>query len=140
MDAAVSIEEKKTEAVARMKQLGIFKPTINQFKCDGLISISEPPFGAYYWIEGEEVEAIRSFEAEYNALVYTVIRTYFKDGTVMDSYLYVSDYKEEWEDDRLNIKEGIPYAYVINYHEPEFSEFGHIQVKLGAAAGLIRTA
>lgn len=39
----ISREEKKTEAIARMKALGIFPDTIKQFKDDDYISISEPP-------------------------------------------------------------------------------------------------
>lgn len=136
----ISIEEKKVEAVARMKQLGIFDQTISQFEHNGLISRSEPPFGAYYWVEGEELEAIRRFEAEYNALVYTVIRTYYVGGTTMDAYLYVSDHKEEWDDDKDDIHYMEPYTYVVNHQDPDFSEFGRIQVRLAAAAGLIRIA
>lgn len=136
----IPIEEKKAEAVVRMKQLGIFDQTIRQFERNGLISRSDPPFGAYYWVEGEELEAIHRFEAEYNALVYTVIRTYYVNGVIMDSYLYVSDHKEEWQDDFMDINEWTPYAYVVNHQDPDFSEFGRIQVRLGPAAGLIRIA
>ena len=134
----VSFEEKKQEAIARMKQLGIFNQTIKQFESNNLISRSEAPFGACYWVEGEELESIRKFEAEYNALVYTVIRTFYMDGTIMDSYLYVSDHPEEWEDDWADINDWIPYAYVANYQESDFSEFGRIQVMLGMAGGLLR--
>ena len=65
----ISMEEKKVEAIARMKKLGIFPQTIKQFEDEGYISISEPPFGAFYWAEGEDLERIRQFEAEHNALV-----------------------------------------------------------------------
>lgn len=41
----VNIEEKKMEAIERMKTLGIFPQTIKQFEQDGYISISEPPVG-----------------------------------------------------------------------------------------------
>ncbi len=44
----VSIEDKKAEAVARMKLLGIYPETIDQFEREGLVSISEPPFGAFF--------------------------------------------------------------------------------------------
>ena len=43
------------------------------------------------------------------ALVYVVIRSYTTIGK-LDSYLFVSDYAEEWEVDRKNIREGIPPA------------------------------
>ena len=90
----VNTEEKKTEAVARMKRLGIFPQTIEQFQDEGYVSISEPPFGAFYWAEGEDLERIRQFEEEHNALVYVVIRSYTNIGK-LDSMLFVSDYPEE---------------------------------------------
>ena len=43
----ISKEEKKAEAITRMKTLGIFSETIQQFETDDKVSISEPPFGAF---------------------------------------------------------------------------------------------
>ena len=132
--------EKKVEAVARMQMLGIFPDTIRQFEKEDLVSISEPPFGAYFWAEGEELERIREFEKKNNALVYTAIHSYYRELGKMTSYLFVSDYKdEEWEMDREDLKQGQSLVYVYNHDEPIFSEFGSIGIKLGAAAGLLRT-
>ena len=136
----ISIEEKKAEAIERMKALGIFPQTIQQFKNEDCISISEPPFGAFYWAEGEDLERIRQFEAENDALVYVVIRSYTTIGK-LDSYLFVSDYAEEWEVDRKNIREvgdGL-LAYVYNHDAPECSEMGYIGIAPTDAAGLRRT-
>ena len=92
----VSIEDKKAEAVARMKLLGIYPETIDQFEREGLVSISEPPFGAFFWVDDEDKKRIQQFEEEYNAQVLELIRSYTNDGKV-DSYLYVSDHHEdEW--------------------------------------------
>ena len=132
--------EKKVEAVARMQMLGIFPDTIRQFEKEDLVSISEPPFGAYFWAEGEELERIKEFEKKNNALVYTAIHSYYRELGKMTSYLFVSDYKdEEWEMDREDLKQGQSLVYVYNHDEPIFSEFGSISIKLGAAAGLLRT-
>ena len=136
----ISIEEKKAEAIERMKALGIFPQTIQQFKNEDCISISEPPFGAFYWAEGQDLERIRQFEAENDALVYVAIRSYTTIGK-LDSYLFVSDYAEEWEVDRKNIREvgeGL-LAYVYNHDAPECSEMGYIGIAPTAAAGLRRT-
>lgn len=136
----VSRDEKKIEAVERMKLLGIYPETIRQFDKDGIVSISEPPFGAYYWAEEEYLKRIKEFEEKHNALVYTVIRSYFRELGKMDSYLFVSDYKdEEWEMDRNDIQHGQALAWVYNHDEPDFSEFGSIGIKLASAAGLVRT-
>ena len=136
----ISIEEKKAEAIERMKALGIFPQTIQQFKNEDCISISEPPFGAFYWAEGQDLDRIRQFEAENDALVYVVIRSYTTIGK-LDSYLFVSDYAEEWEVDRKNIREvgdGL-LAYVYNHDAPECSEMGYIGIAPTDAAGLRRT-
>lgn len=134
----ISIEEKKAEAIRRMKMLGIFPETIKQFEA-GYVSRSEPPFGAYYWVEGEELEALQKFEEEHDYLVYTVVRSYTSIG-MMDSYLFVGDDVEEWELDRDDLKDGYAFSYTVNYDAPDCSEFGTIGIKLSVAAGLVRTA
>lgn len=135
----ISIEEKKVEAIDRMIRLGIYGPTIVQFKNDGLVSISEPPVGAFYWAEGEDLERIKQFEVEYNALVYVVIRSYTTIGK-MDCYLFVGDHIEEWGMDRASLAaptDGV-FAYVFNHDAPDCSEFGDIGVEHTIAAGLKR--
>lgn len=134
----ISADEKKTEAIARMKLLGIFPPTIEQFEQDGYVSISEPPDGAFFWAEGNELMDIRAFEAQYNALVYAVVRTYTTVGK-LDSYLYVSDHPDEWEADREELEHMEPFVYVHNHNAPDCSEFGRIWIEKTPAAGLLRT-
>ena len=131
-------EAKKAEAVERMKALGIFPQTIKQFEQDGYISISEPPMGAFYWAEGEDLQRIRDFEASYNVLVYLVIRSYTTIGK-MDSYLYVSDHRDEWDDDRARLSEGETFCYVYNHDMPDCSGLGSIGIERTCAAGLCRT-
>ena len=52
-------DEKKAEAIKRMKLADIFPQTIKQFEEDGYVSISEPPVGAFFWAEGEDLQRIR---------------------------------------------------------------------------------
>lgn len=134
----VSLEKKKAEAVERMKQLGLYGPTIKTFKNEGVVSISEPPMGAFYWIEGDELKEMREWEQEHNALVYVIVRSFTTLGQ-MDSYLYVSDYEEEWQEDKKLLKEGEACAYVINRMMPDCSEMGYIGIKRTIAGGLART-
>ena len=133
----VSREEKKKEAIKRMKLWKIYPETIKQFEKDGLISMSEPPFGAYYWITPEIEKAVREFEEKYNAMVYSVIRSYTNIG-IMDSYLFVSDYCEEWGMDIKDISKHRALAYVNNITYPDCSELGSIGVERTPAAGLKR--
>lgn len=134
----VTREEKKTEAIERMKAWGIFDQTIDQFEKEDLISQSLPPVGACYWIEGEQLQRVKDFENENNALVYFVIHSYTNIGE-LESYLFVSDYKEDWPIDREDIKEGQQIVYVYNADDPWCSEMGSIGIELTPAAGLRRT-
>ena len=139
MRTRIHIEDKKDEAVKRMNLLGIYPETIQQFEQDGYVSLSEPPFGAYFWVQGEDLERIRKFEDEYDALVYTVVRGRYQDIGVLDAYLFVGDKRDDWEDDIESFKRNEAFAYVYNRNDPWLSEFGFIGIKLGAGAGLVRT-
>ena len=101
------------------------------------MSISEPPVGAFFWVEDEELEEMRRWEQEHNALVYVIVRSYTTLGQ-MDSYLYVSDHENEWEDDRDLLRHGEALAYVLNRDMPDCSEFGYIGIKRTIAGGLAR--
>ena len=132
----VSMENKKKEAIRRMDVLDIYSETIRQFEDEDLVSYSEAPLGTNYWLTAEQREVIKTFEEEYNALVYFIVRTNTEIGT-LDSFLYVSDHEEEWDMDNEDIKYGYVVAYVHNYNAPEFSEFGSIQVE-NRFGGLVR--
>ena len=136
----ISIEDKKTEAISRMKRLGINLETIQLFERSNIISVSEAPYGSLFWATKEELARIREFEEKNNALVYMVVRTYFRGIGKPDSFLFVSDYKDEDRDmDRNDLDCGQLLAYVYNYDTPIFSEFGSIGLSLTPAAGLLRT-
>lgn len=133
----VSMKEKKAEAVARMKLWGIYAPIVKQFEKGDIVSESAAPFGACYWLNEAQLEQVRAFEERNNALVYHVIHSYTSFGE-LESYLYVSDYTEEWEMDRADIKDGQQLVYVLNRNAPDCSEFGSIGIELTGAAGLRR--
>lgn len=136
----VSIEEKRVEAIKRMKAFGFFHEAIELFEADGTPLSSEPPWGAFYALDDQQKAAVHEFEKEYGGLVYSVIRSFHKELGIIDNLLYVSDEKDEWSMDWNDIEVMCPCIYAINYNTPEFSEFGTISVKLGAGAGLIRTS
>lgn len=134
----ISREEKKIEALGRMKRLGVFPETIKQFEQEDHVSISEPPVGAFFWVEGEELNEMKQWEQEHIHLVYCIVRAYTSIGK-MDAYLYVSDHKDEWADDREMLRNNETIAYVINRDMPDCSEFGSIGIRRTIAAGLART-
>lgn len=130
-------EKQKAEAVARMQLFGMFPEIISQFRNDGLISASEPPFGACFWLDEEQMGRVRCFEEDNNAVVYHVIPNKTEVGH-LESYLFVTKYYEEWETDFADISKGKVLAYVRNIDYPDCSEFGYIGVELSPAAGLTR--
>lgn len=132
----ITREIKKEEAIRRMKSLDIINDAINQFKREDIVMVSEPPFGALYWLNDEEKEMVEEFEEEYDALVYMVVRSFTNFGK-MDSLLYVSDYEEEWEMDNADINDGYIMSYVINHDMPDCSEFGSIAIR-SVSGGLLR--
>lgn len=135
----VSMDKKKAEAIERMKMMGYWGNARKAFSQSNKVFINEPPFGAVYDMDDWLAEEVKKFEEENNALVFMVVRAFTSFGK-MDSLLYVSDYEEEWEIDREDIKYGVAMSYTINYDMPDCSEFGSIGFRLGAGAGLIRTA
>ena len=135
----VSREEKKVEAINRMKMLGYWGQAREAFRRRNAVFVNEPPFGAVYDPEPELAKDIENFEKENNALVYMVVRAFTRLGK-MDSYLFVSDYPEEWEMDRDDIKSKVVMTYTVNYDMPDCSEFGSIEFRLGSGAGLVRVA
>ena len=132
-----SIETKKEEAVSRMKRLGISLEMVRQFEQDGCIGISKPPVGEFCWAKGEDLQHIRNFEADYNALVYMIIRSNTPIGKI-DSYLYVSNYPEEWEYERMLLDKNTPSVYVYNHNAPECSELGEIGIRRSIEGGLLQ--
>ena len=134
----VSIEEKRTEAIKRMKAFGFFSDTVKLFEKNGTPLSSEPPWGAFYALNDQQKAAVHEFEEEYGGLVYSVIRSFHQELGVIDNLLYVSDEKDEWPWDWGDIENMCPCIYAVNYNTPEFSEFGSIGVKMGVGAGLIR--
>jgi len=129
--------DKKSEAIKRMKALGLYKPVITQFEKENLINQSEPPMGACYWLDEVQLERVRKFEKDFNAVVYHVIHDWTNFGE-LESYLFVSDYPEEWDEDMEDIKGGSAVAYVYNV-DGDFADMGSIGIKLTPAAGLMRT-
>ena len=133
----VTMEEKKTEALERMKMLNLYPNIIREFEKDNILNLSENG-GFLYWLDDQQKEYVSEFETEHNALVYHVIHNYTEFGELL-TFLYVSDSKDEWGFDRADLKDGYACAYVKNLDEEAFSEFGSIAFKQ-QFGGLVRTA
>ena len=127
----------KQEAIHRMKMLNLHGNVLREFEQEDRLNMSE--YGGFlYWLDSDQQAIVDEFEAEWNALVYHVIHSYTSIGEML-TLLYVSNYPEELEYDRLDLAEGYPLAYVKNLDDPYLSEIGSVGIEC-RIGGLIRTA
>lgn len=133
----VSKEIKRTEAIKRMKALGLFGPCIKAFEKRDEVQLSEPTGGLYEFHDDDWLnDVVKRVESEFNCLVYHVIHSYTNVGQ-MYNLLVVSDYEEEWVMDNADIPDGIVFCWVENADIPDFSEFDSISVEV-KFGGLVR--
>ena len=125
------------EALQRMRILKLHPNVILEFSTEHKLNKSFE-VGILYWLDDTETSFIKDFEEKHNALVYHAIETSTPFGK-MFSLLYVSKYEDEWEDDRINLEEGLQNCYVKNLDDDWCSEFGYIQFKR-CFGGVMRTA
>ena len=133
----ITIEEKKQEAIERMKSLKLYPNIIKEFEKENIVNMSENG-GFLYWLTDEQKEIVSEFEQENDVLVYHVIHNFTEIGEML-TFLYVSDEKEEWEYDREDLKAGCACAYVKNLSDDYLSEFGSVCIE-PRIGGLVRTA
>lgn len=133
----VSTKEQVAEAIERMKLLKLHENAIKEFKSQRKVNFSKG-IGILYWVEDEYEKFVREFELKHNAVVYHCIYSLTDFGEML-AMLYVSNSPEEWESDRLDIKDGIVFAYVKNISDDYCSEFGSIGIR-PSIGGLIRTS
>jgi len=125
----ISIENKKIEAIKRMRILKLMPNIVEEFEKDNIINYSELG-GILFWVSNnpEWAEYIKKFEEKHNALVYHAELSYLEFGDCL-SLFYVSDHQDEWERDIADLKQGYAVCYVWNINDPDCSEFGGIAFK-----------
>ena len=106
-------EDQKIEALIRMKRLGLHGNVIREFKNNEKLNMSEPPFGALFWMDEKYQEPIKEFEEKFNCLAYHVAHNHTEFGELL-TILYVSSHEEEWVMDMIDLENGTPLCYVIN--------------------------
>lgn len=134
----------KKEAIERLKILHekyeLLENVITEFEKEDTLYYSEyknKVFSAVlYWVSNREdlTELVKKVEEEKEILVYHAILTPTIYGTYF-SLLYVSQNQEEWEEEKMYLKESITSAYSINLSDIEMAEFGDIQIT-GAMGGI----
>ena len=128
--------EQKLEAIKRMKKLDIYTQVIKEFEKDNVLNKSESG-GILFLLDENEKKMVKEFEEKYNATVYHLIHNYTEYGELY-SFLFVSQYKDDWDYDNEDLNNNRSLVYVKNIDEDAFSEFGTIGIK-SQFGGLIRT-
>ena len=124
---AVTKDQMLEEAIKRMEILRMMENPIRELKEEGVVNLSENG-GYLYWLDEEQKKMVADFEKDKGGLVYHVVRSFTNFGE-MYALMYVSEYEEEWEDDKADLENGSALAYVINVTMPDCSEFGSIGVQ-----------
>ena len=124
------------------KEYLLHENVLKEFKENGTIYYSENLGGAFsgilYWLENknEYVEKVRKIEKERNIFVYHCILNHTIDGDLL-TMLYISEYQDEWEYEKNDLKNGCIDVYVCNLSRDIDSEFGSVQITC-VNGGLVR--
>lgn len=142
-------EEMIEEAIKRLEMLDLHPDVLNYFKKDQTLYYSERggicwcgktmPVGVLYWIDNNEEfsQAVKAFEKKSGGVVYHATYEELEFGRCLDLF-YVSPYKDEWEDDRMRLKDGCPVVYTKNLDDEFWSEYGTIGFQ-ECGGGCVRT-
>ena len=73
--------------------------------------------------------AVESVEGTYGCRIYTAIYNRYEELGDMLTLLTISSDESDWEQEREDLKEMQPIAYVHNFTYPEFSEWGVVLLR-----------
>ena len=133
-----TIEQRKEKAVELMKQLQIYKPYINDFKKDNLVTYFEHHIGYWAFQDKELNDKIKQLEEKYDITIYAATHEFLEFGECYD-FLYIPNDDEDWDYllDPINSKQFYARSYVWNKDDDWCSDFGDIVV-FTALGGLRR--
>lgn len=126
----------KEEAVKRMKILQLHQNVLDDFINENKLNKSDSPLGSLYWLDKEEQKIVKDFEKKFNVIVYHILHTFSNLGETYE-LLFVTTEKEEWENEKRDLKNGFAYAQVEVLDYTPNSEAGFIGVE-SKNGGLIR--
>lgn len=125
-----TLQEKKDKAIELMKQLGIYKPFIDDFKDRDLVCYFEQYIGYWVYQEPEIEKKMKQIERRYKCKVYAITHEITNIGELWN-FLIVPNYPEEWDDliYKQSSNEFIAFAYVWNKSDEDCSELGSIMIR-----------
>lgn len=132
----LSKKEMKKEAINRMRILQLHQNVLYDFMNENKLNKSDSPLGTLYWLDEKEIKIVKDFEKRHSVLVYHVIHTFSNLGETYE-LLFVTNEKEEWENEKRDLKNGFAFAQVIVIDYEPNSEMGYIGVE-AKNGGIIR--
>ena len=125
-------EKQKAEAIVRLELMGVREDVRRKFEENGTVMLCKD--GQYYPCDGRIAAEIHEFELEQHAVVFLAVSIF----GMLDTFLYVSKYEDEWEWGHEDIKNGYAMGYTINRSYPTCSEFGGIAFRTTKDGSIIR--
>lgn len=116
------------ECVERMKILGMKSKQMKAFQKEQKVYLSEGGM-ILNELDEKQKQMVHEWEEKYNCVVYHVLH-YLMCGEELYSFLFVAPYEDEWEMERMELKEKRPFVYCVNVNIPKYSEFGSITIKV----------
>ena len=126
--------------ISEMKEVIDYTDIIDYFEETGLPQVYEPPYGASYSLEDDELENVRNVEQSRHVLVWGVIRCfmfYNRQEMTVDCMLHVSQNKDEWAREREDLRNRLPFVYTIMKEYP-ITDSGYISVYKSEGGTLLR--
>ena len=135
----ISRDEKKIEALRRMAEIGISPRIIERFEKKDKVVLCDPKASRLNSLRGRVLDCVEQFEYWHDALVYMVVRNYTYDyRRAYDNFLYVSDNREKWPNERKTLKERKIEVYIRDDVAPDLSRITSVNFELTAAGGLVK--
>ena len=125
----ITREEKKQEALRRLHTLSVkfdLGPNLEKYFSEDRLYYSYGYSMDTIHYDESYAESAKAFENRYDCLVYHAIEAETQFGTML-SFLYVSDYKEDWPEGELRGKTISSYTYIVSSGW-ESGEFGDIRL------------
>lgn len=142
----VLIKQQKTEALNRLKILQdkfeLMETVSKEFENKDIVYYSkynaQTHQGVLYEVSSKEkyIKIIKELEEKKLLVVYHAIEKTSIFGTEL-ILLYVSKYKRKWEDDKCDLRMGIPSVYSINITENRHPNLTRTQI-ISAGGGITR--
>ena len=124
-------QAQKEQAVKYLKQLDIYKPSIDGFDRFDKVCVFERYAG--FWVyQYPDIQAkMKAIESEHKCTVYAITHEFTQFGECY-SFLIVTNYKHEWKTLlRSDKNKHSAFAYVWNKTDDWCSEFGSVLIQSG---------